>query len=73
MNENNPFAISLDEIEKEIKIRKARENLIDYEQYVNPGYIPSKFHTFLCNQVQQFMEKKVAKGFDILLLSVPPQ
>lgn len=69
----NPFAQSLEQIEQEIAIRKARENLIDYEQMVNPGYIPSKFHTFLCEKIQKFMEHKVSKGFDILLLSVPPQ
>ena len=65
--------IDLSVLEDEIKIRKARENLLDYETYVNPNYIKSKFHTFLCNKVQEFMERKVSNGFDILLLSVPPQ
>lgn len=70
---NNPFALSIEEIDKEISIRKARENLIDYELMVNPGYVASKFHKFLCEQVQEFMERKTVAGFDTLLLSVPPQ
>lgn len=70
---SNPFELSIEEIDREIKIRKARQSLIEYEQMVNPNYIPSKFHTFLCNKVQEFMERNVSNGFDILLLSVPPQ
>lgn len=69
----NPFLESLEQVEEEIRIREARSNLIDYETYVNPGYIKSKFHTFLCNTVQKFMETKKSNAADILLLSVPPQ
>ena len=75
MRSRNPFLSEIDisEIDEEIEKRLARENLLDYECYVNPNYIRSKFHTFLCNEVQKFMENKVSNGFDILLLSVPPQ
>lgn len=69
----NPFLESLEIVEEEIRKRAARKSLLDYECYVNPNYIKSKFHTFLCNKVQEFMERKISNGFDILLLSVPPQ
>lgn len=36
-------------------------------------WYPSKFHKFLCNTVQEFIEKKNNKAFDILILSTPPQ
>lgn len=73
MEEVNPFAQSLEQIEQEIQIRLARQNLLDYETYVNPNYKKSKFHTFLCEKVQKFMETDTSDAFDILLLSVPPQ
>lgn len=69
----NPFLESLEVVEEEIRKREARKSLLEYECYVNPNYIKSKFHTFLCNKVQEFMERKISDGFDILLLSVPPQ
>lgn len=69
----NPFLDSLEIVEEEIRKREARKSLLEYECYVNPNYIKSKFHTFLCNKVQEFMERKISNGFDILLLSVPPQ
>lgn len=69
----NPFLDSLEVVEEEIRKRDARKSLLEYNCYVNPNYVKSKFHTFLCNKVQEFMERKVSNGFDILLLSVPPQ
>lgn len=69
----NPFmdAIDLDVLEEEIKIRKARENLLDYELYVHLNYRPSKFHTFLCAEIQKFLETDTGHALDVLLLSVP--
>ena len=64
---------SLEAISNEIAIRKARENLIDYETLVNPGYKVTKFHKFLSDKIQSFMERDSGKSVDILLLSVPPQ
>lgn len=69
----NPFLEPLEAVEEEIQRRLARNSLLEYNCYVNPNYVRSKFHTFLCNKVQEFMEHKVSNGFDILLLSVPPQ
>lgn len=67
----NPFLDGIEAIEEELRIRKARENLLDYEMYVNPNYIPSKFHTFLCNEIQKFLETETGHALDVLLLSVP--
>lgn len=70
---DNPFQETLDELNEELRIRKARTNYLDYVCYTNPEYIASKFHTYLCNQVDSFLKKKTNNAFDILLLSVPPQ
>lgn len=69
----NPFLESLDlsVLEDEIRIRCARENLLDYEMYVHPNYKPSKFHTFLCSEIQKFLETETGHALDVLLLSVP--
>ena len=34
---------------------------------------PSRFHMFLCNKVQEFVEKPTEKAFEILILNTPPQ
>lgn len=70
---DNTLKESLDAISNEIAIRKARENLIDYETFVNPGYKVTRFHKFLCDKIQSFMERDSGNSVDILLLSVPPQ
>lgn len=36
-------------------------------------WIPSKFHMFLCDKVQEFVEKKTDKAYEILILNTPPQ
>lgn len=60
-------------LDGELLKRKLRTNYYEYVNYVNDGYIRTKFHEYLCNQVQEFMSVKTGKAFDILLLSVPPQ
>lgn len=67
----NPFEMPIDEIEHEIELRKARSTYLNYVMYTNPGYKASKFHTYLCNEVQKFIETDTSAAFDILLLSVP--
>lgn len=44
-----------------------------YCKHVNDGWIPSKFHKFLCKRVQEFVERKTKNAFSVLCLSVPPQ
>lgn len=46
-----------------------------YCEYVNDGWIPSKFHRFLCDRVQEFIERPVEKhvAYRVLVISTPPQ
>lgn len=63
----------LQAINKELSIRKAREHYFDYVQYTTQGYKESKFHRFLCEKIEEFMNAVTGHAFDILCLSVPPQ
>ena len=71
----NPFLDSLDvtALENEIQIRLARSSYLEYVKFTNQGYKESKFHNYLCSEIQNFIEKVDSSAFDILLLSVPPQ
>lgn len=60
-------------LEHELKIRAARENFADYVRFTNPDFIDSKFHTYLMNRVQEFLDTTSSNSFDILLVSIPPQ
>ena len=73
--EPNPFIEEqyLEEVEEEIRRRNAASSLLDYETYVHPHYKVSKFHKYLCNTVQKFLETDTGHSIDVLLLSVPPQ
>lgn len=44
-----------------------------YCEFVNTGWIPSKFHRYLCDRVQAFLERETDNAYDILVLSTPPQ
>lgn len=75
----NPFLEGIDpeslmrDLDEEIRIRRARDTLLGYELYVHPNYIQSKFHTYLCDTVQKFIETETGHAIDVLLISVPPQ
>lgn len=71
----NPFLdeLSIEDLDREINIRLARDSYLEYVKYTNQGYKESKFHNYLCNEIQKFIEKVDSSAFDILLLSVPPQ
>ena len=61
-------------LEGEILRRKARKDYGTYVQLANPGFYMTRFHRYLCDKVQEFLETPCKNGFmDILLLSVPPQ
>lgn len=48
----------------------------DYCSYVkmtNLGWVASKFHKYLCDTVQNFLEKDGSSAYDILVISTPPQ
>lgn len=36
-------------------------------------WYPTKFHKFLCDEAQKFLEEKTANPYDILIISCPPQ
>lgn len=36
-------------------------------------WFPSKFHKYLCDTVQEFIERPTDKAYEILILSTPPQ
>ena len=63
----------LEELQREAARRRASTSLLGYNLYTIPGYVPSRFHTYLCNTIDDFMSTTNSEGFDILLLSVPPQ
>lgn len=45
-----------------------------YCEYVNDGFKVSKFHKFLCDTVQNFVERPSnGKAFEVLVISTPPQ
>lgn len=37
------------------------------------AWYPSRFHQFLCDSVQEFVEKPTDKAFEILIINTPPQ
>ena len=73
--DTNPFQQSIDAIEEELRVRKARNDYFSFVQYTTPNYKESNFHKFLCKTIQDFMDKEEDPdiSFDILCLSVPPQ
>ena len=51
-----------------------REEYKVYVEYANDGqWLPTRFHEWICDKVQAFIEKKTERAYDVLLLSVPPQ
>jgi len=61
-------------LDGELFRRKLRKDYSAYVAYVNPGFCMTKFHRYLCDKVQEFIDMPpTGKAMDILLLSVPPQ
>ena len=61
-------------LEGELFRRKLKKDYSEYVKYVNEGFYMTKFHKYLCNEIQTFLEMpSTGKAMDILLLSVPPQ
>ena len=61
-------------LEGEIFRRKLRNDYGEYVRYTNDGFFMTKFHRYLCDEIQHFLEMPpTGKAMDILLLSVPPQ
>ncbi len=60
-------------LDGEIFRRKLRNDYGEYVAYANPGFYMTKFHRYLCDKIQEFLEYKSDNAMDILLLSVPPR
>ena len=60
-------------LEGELLRRKCRRDYCEYVKLSNPGFYATKFHRYLCNEIQTFLETPTDKAMDILLLSVPPR
>lgn len=61
------------DLDGELLRRKLRRDYGEYVKYSNPGFYMTKFHRYLCTEIQEFLETESDKALDILLLSVPPR
>lgn len=60
--------------EQKLAIAILRENYASYCYFVHRGeWKDTKFHRFLANKVQTFIETETGNPYDILVLSCPPQ
>lgn len=61
-------------IRNELKKELCRRVYSDYVEYVHEGrWIKGKAVSYICDKVQEFIEKDTSHAFDILVLSIPPQ
>ena len=60
-------------VEGEIKRRQLMRDFPSFVEFVNDGFCMTKFHRYVCEQVQEFLQIRTGKALDILLLSVPPR
>ena len=60
-------------LDGEILRRKCRKDYGEYVKLSNPGFYMTRFHRYLCDEIQTFLETPTDKAMDILLLSVPPR
>lgn len=60
-------------LDGELLRRRCRKDYGEYVKLSNPGFYMTKFHRYLCNEIQTFLETPTNKAMDILLLSVPPR
>ena len=62
-------------LEGELLRRRCKKDYGAYVEYSNSdnGFYMTKFHRYLCDEIQEFLETPTDKAMDILLLSVPPR
>ena len=70
MNTSNTTAIIPNTLDGELYRRKLRKDYGEYVKFSNPGFYMTKFHRYLCNEIQEFLETVTDNVMDILLLSV---
>lgn len=66
-------SITLNSIQGELKRRELIRSYPAFVQFVNEGFCMTKFHRYICEQIQEFLSVTTENAFDILLLSVPPR
>jgi predicted phage terminase large subunit-like protein len=59
--------------EELLRRRRARSNLHDFIQYVNPDYIVSEFSRMVCLELDAFLDLVEKGQRPVLILSAPPQ
>ena len=60
--------------EQNLAIALMRENYATYCYFVHKGkWIDTKFHKYLANKIQSFVEEQTGNPYDILVISTPPQ
>ena len=58
----------------ELALRElARRFYRDYLAYTTPGWIPTRFASFLADRVQSFVTADTGNAYDILVVETPPQ
>lgn len=67
----NPIAFK--GVAGEIKRRELIKDYPSFVSFVNEDFCMTHFHRYITQQVQEFLNAKTGKAFDILLLSVPPR
>lgn len=60
-------------LDGELLRRRCRRCYGDYVAFANPGFVMTRFHRYLTEQIQEFLDTPTDKAMDILLLSVPPR
>lgn len=60
-------------LEGELLRRKCRNDYCEYVKLANPGFYATRFHRYLCKEIQEFLEHETDKALEVLLLSVPPR
>lgn len=60
-------------LDGELLKRKLRKDYSAYVQHSNPGFCMTKFHKYLCSEIQEFLDTPTDEAMHILLLSVPPR
>ena len=63
---------------QETYIKNIQADYLYYCDYVHNHFgevkwKPTKFHKFLCREVQKFVERETEKAFEILIINTPPQ
>ena len=61
------------ELHKELAIRSARKNLLDFTLYTNPQYETGWFNELLCAELDHFLDEVKAGNMPRLMVFAPPR